>query len=119
MKFFFIFLLVLVIPLLAHPPKGVELEYDFNANILSVEIGHSVNNATKHYVNKVEVEVNGKKVVEQKFKRQVDDEIQHCVYKIIDVAPGDKITVTAFCNISGKKKVDLEVMVQESESGSD
>jgi len=103
------FAMLVVLPLCAHPPKGLEMGYDFDSDILSVEIAHSVNDAAKHFINKVVVELNGKKIIEQTFRKQVDGETQQVMYKIIDAAEGDKIAVTAYCNISGKKKADLTI----------
>jgi desulfoferrodoxin (superoxide reductase-like protein) len=115
-----IFLTVLVaLPLFAHPPKGLEMTYDYESNILSVEIAHSVNDAAKHFIKKVVVELNGKKIIEQTFKRQVDGETQQVMYKVIDGIEGDKITVTAYCNISGKKKADLTITMPSSDEASD
>jgi desulfoferrodoxin (superoxide reductase-like protein) len=119
MKVFIITLVLLTVPLLAHTPKSVDLEYDSETGILNVAITHSVNNASKHYVYKVIVELNGKEIIEQKFKRQTDDELQEVVYKVIDAKEGDKIAVTAYCNISGKKKASLEIMAQEGDGGSE
>lgn len=101
--------LLIALPLLAHPPKGLELAYDADSNILTVEITHSVKDASKHYINKVVVELNGKKIIEQVFKKQVDDELQHVTYEVIDADEGAKITVIGYCNISGKKAAELVV----------
>ena len=100
---------LIALPLLAHPPKEMALEFNADSSLLTVEVIHSVKDAAKHYINKVVVELNGKKVVEQTFKRQVDDELQHVTYKLIDATEGDKITVTGYCNISGKKNAELVV----------
>jgi desulfoferrodoxin (superoxide reductase-like protein) len=109
MKIVIIAIVFLALPLMAHSPKSVELEYDSDAQILNVIITHSVNNAAQHYIYKVVVDLNGKKIIEQTFKRQDDNEIQKVMYRVIDAQEGDKISVTASCNISGKKKVDLIV----------
>ena len=114
-----LFALLFALPVFAHPPKGLEVEYDTDSSILRVEIAHSVNDASKHYVNKVVVEVNGKKVIEQTFRKQIDGETQQVMYKIIDAAEGDKISVTAYCNISGKKKADLMVTTAAAERTSE
>lgn len=115
MKVLIITLVLLAVPLLAHTPKSVDLEYDSETGILNASIIHSVNNASKHYVNKIIVELNGKKIIEQTFKRQVDDEVQMVMYKIIDAKESDKIKVTAYCNISGKKNGELIVTAPEEE----
>lgn len=115
MKLLITALLFVAMPLVAHSPKGVDLDYDTETGVLSVEITHSVNNPSKHYVNKVTVELNGKKIIEQTFRSQLDEEKQQVLYKIVDAKEGDKLSVTARCNISGKKKGELEITAQEGE----
>lgn len=119
MKILMLALVFLAVPLMAHSPKTPELVYDADAGILNVSITHSVNDAAKHYVNKVVVELNGKKIIEQKFRSQTDEEEQQVVYSIIDAKEGDKISVTAFCNISGKKKSELIISAPEGSEGSE
>ncbi len=119
MKKILVVLVLLVVPLVAHSPKSPELEYDVEAGLLNVSITHSVNNASKHYVNKVVVELNGKKIIEQKFRSQTSEDEQKVMYTIIDAKVGDKISVTAFCNISGKKKGELTISLPEAEEGSE
>jgi ketosteroid isomerase-like protein len=115
MKAFVTILVISVaMPLFAHQPKSVVLEYESDTKILSAVIQHSVNNVSKHYVYKVIVEVNGKKQIEQTFTRQMDGEQHEVVYKIIDVNEGDKIAVIGYCNISGKKKSELVVSTEPS-----
>ena len=115
MRLLIIALLLMAMPLVAHSPKTVDLDYDVDTGVLSVEITHSVNNATKHYINKVTVELNGKTIIEQTFRSQLDEEKQQVLYKIVDAKEGDKLSVTARCNISGKKKGELEVTTQEGD----
>ena len=109
------FLILVTVPLFAHPPKNITLEYDNDAKILNVVIQHSVSNASKHYVNKVVVEVNGKKQIEQTFTRQMDGEKHEVLYKIVDVDEGDKLTVTGYCNIAGRKKSELIISAEQPE----
>ncbi|MBE0432083.1 hypothetical protein IBX73_01305 [candidate division WOR-3 bacterium] len=106
--------LMLLSPLVAHPPKSIELEYDIGTGILTVEVVHGVSDASKHYVNEVEVELNGTKLIEQSFRSQIDKEKQQVFYKVIDAKVGDKFTVEAYCNISGKRKAQLEVTTTKS-----
>lgn len=112
---FIVALVLLAVPLMAHSPKSLELDYDADTGVLNISITHSVNDASKHYVNKVIVELNGKKIVEQKFRSQTDEEEQQVLYSIIDAKEGDKINVTAYCNISGKKKADLTITAAEGD----
>jgi len=98
----------------AHPPSGLELEFDPIEHILTIVILHPVKDFSKHYIYKITVELNEKEIIRQEFKIQSNKEEQEAIYMIIDAKEGDKITVTAYCNISGKKKETLEIGLQEN-----
>lgn len=92
-----------------HPPESVKLEFDITEHLLKIMAGHDVKNPTKHYVDRIVVQLNGEEIIQQTFKSQVDTEGQVVVYKIIDAKPGDEISVSARCNIAGRKKASIEV----------
>ncbi len=109
---------VLVVLLLSgaasgHGPSGVEASFDVETHILQIRVFHAVRDAGQHYVNKITVELNGKKIIEQHFKSQVDKEHQEALFMIRDAEIGDEVEITAGCNISGKKKVSIEVIAPE------
>ncbi|UCF70766.1 MAG: hypothetical protein JSW49_00360 [candidate division WOR-3 bacterium] len=116
MKVFFIAVMIFIaVPLTGHTPKNIGLDYDAETGMLSVEIKHGVNDPLKHFINKVVVELDGKKHVEQYFGKQADGENQRAIYKIIDAEEGSTLTVIAYCNISGRRKADLEVTLKKDE----
>lgn len=101
---------------LAHPPDSLKLSID-TTGILSVKVHHPVKDQAKHYIHQVTVELNGKEIIKQTFNSQTDKTEQELVYKIIDAKENDKITVTAYCNITGKKKETLTLTrVEEPET---
>ncbi|MDH5185556.1 MAG: thiosulfate oxidation carrier complex protein SoxZ [candidate division WOR-3 bacterium] len=91
---------------IAHPPDSLELNLD-STGILSIKVFHTVKDEAKHYITKIVVELNGKEIIQQSVNSQVSKNEQHALYRIIDAQEGDKITVTAICNITGKKKETL------------
>jgi desulfoferrodoxin (superoxide reductase-like protein) len=93
----------------AHPPSTVTLTYDAETAVLNVEIAHSVKKVTQHFVDRVVVELNHVEIIEQKFNIQGNEKTQEATYIIPGVHAGDTLTVTAYCNISGKKIGTLEV----------
>lgn len=97
----------------AHPPQDIALDFNSENHMLTAVVGHTVNNRIRHYINKIVVELNGEQIIQQNFKSQVGDEDQVVQYVIVDAKDGDKITVTAFCNISGKKKATVDVVIEE------
>jgi desulfoferrodoxin (superoxide reductase-like protein) len=117
MKVIMIVFVLFMVPLLAHPPQSLKLEFDTETSVLSVTVNHNVNDATRHYIKQVEVELNGQKIIEQSFKKQVNNEEQQVCYRIIDAKQGDRISVEAYCSISGKKKAQLVVTDEKTDAG--
>jgi predicted metallo-beta-lactamase superfamily hydrolase len=102
----FAILCIFITGSIAHPADSLLMNIDSNG-LLTIQIHHPVKDQAKHYINKVIVELNGKEIIQQSFKSQTDKTIQELVYKIIDAKENDKITVTTYCNITGKKKETL------------
>lgn len=97
---------------LAHPPDSLQMSID-STGILLIQVYHPVKDHTKHYINKITVELNGKEIIQQTLNSQTNKIVQELIYKIIDAKANDKITVTAYCNITGKKKDTLTLTVSE------
>jgi hypothetical protein len=93
----------------AHAPGKVDLEYDLDGQLLKVIVQHQVQDAGKHYVDEVTVELNGKKIIEQTLEAQENMKEQILVYRVTDAGVGDTFAVTAACNISGKKKASVKI----------
>ena len=100
-----------------HPPGAVTARFDTDEHLLIVTVMHGVKDAAKHYIDEIEVDLNGKKMIEQRFNRQTGMEMQDAVYRIVDAKVGDKIKVTAGCNISGKKSVEITVEKKVEQEG--
>jgi hypothetical protein len=56
------------------------------------------------------ISIGGKEIIRQEFNSQTNDKSQEAVYLIRDVRNGDRIEVTAYCNITGKREEVLEVV---------
>lgn len=93
----------------AHPPTTTDVTFDLESHMLTVMVEHGTRDAATHYINKIEVDLNGDKVIEQKFSAQLDAKIQKAVYMLADAKVGDEIKVTASCNISGRQKASIKV----------
>jgi desulfoferrodoxin (superoxide reductase-like protein) len=105
----------------AHGPKEVSIEFDPDEQLLTVVVDHGVKDAAEHYIKGIDVELNGEKIIEQSFKSQVDMGAQQAVYRVIDAGYGDELTVTAHCNLWGKKSQKIKIekkqkTVKEQES---
>jgi len=88
----------------AHPPSRITLNFDPATHILKVTMDHEVKDTAKHFINRVEIVWNELEAVRQDFAVQLDSGKQEALYLLPGAKPGDKITVTAHCNVYGKKK---------------
>ena len=108
------YLLVLVILvgsalLLAHPASKVDLSFDEETSVLTVNFEHKVKDIDKHFIFEILVYLNGEKVVEQMIEKQDNLETGEVFYKIVDAKPGDEIKVRTNCNKTGKKSAKLVI----------
>ena len=94
----------------AHPPSDIRISYNESTKMLTAVIIHPVNDTKSHYIKRVEVSLNGQKIIEQKISRQDNENDQGVSYFIPDAKPGDKISVEAYCSVSGKliKEIKLK-----------
>lgn len=100
---------VMVASINAHPAQSVKVTYDEAKQELKVIAQHTVSKPADHYINKIEVFVDGEKMITQTFKRQKDATNQDVVYSLFDVKKGSKIKVSTVCNKSGIKVTEITV----------
>ncbi len=95
----------------AHPPKDIEISYDFNTKILTATIIHDTSNPLGHYIKKVDIGLNDadKEIIQQIISRQDNNNSQKVSYYIPDVKVGDILSVEGYCSISGKLEKEITV----------
>ncbi len=93
----------------AHPPKSPVLSYDPASGILTVGITHGVSNASKHYIERVEVLVNDQSVVEKTYTTQPSEKEWTLTLEVGALKAGDKVKVKASCNVIGSGSGTLDV----------
>jgi len=93
----------------AHAPSKVDLEFNLDNQVLTVNISHQVKDAVKHHVNQVTVDLNGKVVIKQDLLAQEGLASEMLVYRLTDAGVGDTIAVTATCSISGKTTASIKI----------
>jgi hypothetical protein len=94
----------------AHPPAKIDIKYDAKTKMITADIIHIVMRSKSHYIIKVDIGLNGKEIKELKFKKQETYKKQSISYKIIaDIKKGDKISVEAYCSLSGKLQKEIVV----------
>lgn len=91
--------LVTVLPVLAHPPSDIVLDYDADSQTLRVTLSHRVSDPATHYVNLIHVSLNGT-VATYEYESQPTDS-QFTYEFLLPARPGDTVEVTADCNLGG------------------
>ncbi len=97
----------------AHPPSDVEISFDPETQVLTAVIVHGTSNPDKHYIEKVDVGLNGKEIIEQIISREDNGRDQTVSYLIPDVKTGDVISVEGYCNLSGKLKKEIKIKTEK------
>lgn len=99
--------------LYAHPPQHVRIQI-MDTNI-SIEVTHqvdaTVSSLDSHYVNCIEVFLNGNRMIEQQFGKQNGNK-QVAVYTIPSLKFGDVIQAEAFCSQYGSYRGEAVVGTQ-------
>lgn len=99
--FFLIILLILIMEnVSADKPSKIELNYDYDAQILNVTITHSVGNPNNHYIFLVEITKNSESPAKNNYNSQPNDYQWTYSYDII-AENGDELKAQAFCNEEG------------------
>jgi len=105
-----LFLAVAVTCAYAHTPSDVKITFDWKTKVLTLVIMHDTPDPLRHYIGRVNIELNGKEVINDKLTRQDNSTSQTLSYTIPDAQPGDIITLYVHCSIIGrlKRKITLE-----------
>lgn len=103
-----IVLMFLATSAFARPIQSVELEYDFEAQMLKIEVMHKTRNKTQEFVRKIVISKNGQEVEVRYYKIQPDPD-KLVVDIAIEAKEGDEFLVQAFSNEGGSKEGVLKV----------
>ncbi len=103
---FFVFFLVSAAT--AHPPREIRLSYD-GKDELTVRVFHGVDDGSKHFIEKIEVRVDGTVVAERHYSSQPGPEGLSEIFSLGRLLPGMEIRVKAQCNIFGSLEATYTV----------
>ncbi len=95
-----------------HSPSSMVLEYDTEAGELTVNITHVVADLETHFVEFIEVEIDGVPVMNETYAAQPRFDIFEYIYEL-DAEEGSTISVTAYCNQVGSVSASLDVGVDD------
>ncbi|HQP10715.1 MAG TPA: hypothetical protein PKV41_04960 [Candidatus Omnitrophota bacterium] len=104
-----LFSLVAVSTVCAHPPSDIQITFDPETKILQAVLTHDVNDAAGHFIEKIDVGLNGTEIISHKISRQDNNQTQRISYLIPDATAGDILSVEGYCNLSGKLEKELQL----------
>ncbi|MHA1576133.1 MAG: hypothetical protein ACTSU3_02110, partial [Candidatus Thorarchaeota archaeon] len=88
-------------PVRAHTPGPITVEYDFDTQVLTVEVTHSVSDVNTHYIIQIVVEKNSVEFTTRDYTSQQSTTGMSDTFDVPAV-DGDQLRVTASCSISGQ-----------------
>ncbi|MFX1329706.1 MAG: hypothetical protein ACFE91_16375 [Promethearchaeota archaeon] len=100
----------------AHNPSSMSLSYDSNTEILSVSIKHTVNNPNSHFIESVEIKLNGSTIINQPYTSQPSTSTFTYQYNIT-AGVGATIQAIATCNQIGS--ITRSIIVGDDSGGQD
>lgn len=109
-KFLIITVLTLIISgLFAHSASKVTASFDKETKLLTVQYEHKVRDAMDHFIQEVDIEINGKEIISQLISYQETNTGGELIYRLPDFKIGDEIKIITECNKSGKKSGQLTI----------
>jgi hypothetical protein len=93
----------------AHPASDINITFDQNTRMLLAVITHNVGNPENHYIDKVDITLNGNEIIAHAISRQDNNVGQTVSYLIPDAKEGDVIAVDTNCSKGGKLKKEIKV----------
>jgi len=105
----FLVITILPMPSMAHPPSGMQLEYDINTQKLNVTITHNTGNPNSHYIFKVTVKRNNDLVIDKQYTSQPTSSSFTYTYDVTAL-DGDVLEAYAECNQGGSQTRQLTVV---------
>ncbi|MFW9830975.1 MAG: hypothetical protein ACFFD8_04310 [Candidatus Thorarchaeota archaeon] len=98
---FFLTVALIAAPTRAHPPSGMNLSYDYDNQVLTVTVFHSVADVNTHYIEQLVINKNGQFEMDRNYTNQASITSMSDTFNI-DAANNDILQVTAICSISGQ-----------------
>ena len=91
----------------ADPPKKVTLTY--TEGKLKIVAEHPTRDSTSHYVNQMDITVDGKevKVLKMTFQSSAKEQVQ--VVEVPEIKAGSEVEVKAHCNKFGSKTGKIKI----------
>lgn len=102
-------LLVISSVAFAHPPSDIKIQFDPAAKVVIATIEHSVSNPKTHYINKIDIGLNGKEIQTLTFTKQDANKEQTFALPLPEAKNGDTLSVEGYCNLGGELEKEIQV----------
>jgi hypothetical protein len=99
---------VQVVPVAAHTPASVSLDYNFQTQVLTVDVSHGVTDTGSHFIIQIVVEKNSMEFTTRSYTSQSSTTGMTDTFNV-PAADGDVLRVTASCNFVGDAVNSLTV----------
>jgi desulfoferrodoxin (superoxide reductase-like protein) len=76
---------------------------------IDVVVTHPTSLPEEHYIQRIEISLNGKIVAQKDFTSQTDERTQQASFDFLATKKGDTLEITAYCSSFGKLKKKLTV----------
>ena len=102
-------LLVACTTAFAHPPSDIKIQFDEKTKTLTAVVKHRVSNPKAHYINKVDIGLNGKEIQMLPFRKQENNAGQTLKVLVPEAKAGDVLSVEGYCNLGGKLEKEIRI----------
>lgn len=93
----------------SHNPWKIKAEYDAETDKVEATIVHPVKNPKVHYIERIDIWLNGQKVGVLEFEEQKDKRFRKIEYQVKEARRGDMISIEAFCSRKGSMMTNVTV----------
>ena len=101
-------LTIIFVPTRAHTPSNMTLSYDYDNQILTVTVIHSVADVNTHYIEQIIINKNSQFAMDRNYTSQASTSSMSDTFNVA-AADNDVFQVTAICSVSGQITRQLTV----------
>lgn len=98
---FFVLFALIVAPTRAHTPTDMTLNYDYDNQLLTVTVIHSVSDVNTHYIERIIINKNGQFEMDRNYTSQASTSSMSDTFNF-NAVNNDVLQVTAICSVTGQ-----------------
>lgn len=93
----------------AHNPTDIAIDPDFNNEILNLNIAHPVSKPNKHYIRRVDAQVDEQEMIVKFFFFQLNDDYANLKMPVPGIKEGKKLKIIAYSTNGGSFEKDFDL----------